>query len=302
LQNIGTVGAGASLLPLLAGVQNQVLAQEAPLTATDLTSSVSLYTGAGCKVVVKKAGNGELVVVDGGLKANARKLRDLIRDHTDSRKFNTLVNTHWHEEQTGLNELLAGDVKIFAQENTRLWLSVDIKRPWEDFVHNPLPVKAQPDETYYHYGEFAVDDATVQYGYMLQAHTDGDSYIHFPEDKVLHAGGVLSNDGWPLMDWWTGGWIGGLADGVETILRVANQDTIIVPANGPVMSYAEVEQHREMYATIFQRVRELFMKAMGPQETVDAKPAAEFEDRMGNADAFILLAHQSVLAHFAPDA
>jgi glyoxylase-like metal-dependent hydrolase (beta-lactamase superfamily II) len=302
LNALGISGLTMPLLPVLGSIALPVQAQSGNLSAASLGNNLNLISGAGSNVLVKKAGNGELIVVDGGLKTHARDLRNFIRNQMDSRRFHTLINTHWHEEQTGLNELLAGDVRIFAHENTRLWLSTDIKRPWEDFVHEPLPEKARPDETYYHYGDFTVDDTTVLYGYMLQAHTDGDSYVWFTDDNVLHAGGVLSNDGWPLMDWWTGGWIGGLVDGIETILRVANADTIIVPANGPVLTYAEVEVMHEMYSTIYQRIRQLFQDARGPQETIEAKPTEEFDALMGNPDQFVLLSHQSVLPHLAPDA
>lgn len=298
---LGTAGLG-----LIGSHTMPVLAQEggpAELQTEQVSDSLSIISGSGCNVLVKKAGNGDLLVVDGGLAEHGRQLRNHIRETMDSRRFHTLVNTHWHPSQTGLNEVLGNrSTTIFAHENIRLWLGAEIKRPWEDSIHEPLPKKAQPNESYYHYGEFGIDDTRVQYGYMLQAHTDGDTYIYLPEDNVLHAGGVISNDGWPVVDWWTGGWIGGLVDGIETILRVANEDTLIVPANGPALSYAEVMEMRDMYETIFTRIRELFMDARGPQETLDAKPTAEFDGKWGNSDQFVLLAHQSVLAHFAPDA
>jgi hypothetical protein len=43
----------------------------------------------------------------------------------------TLFNTHWHPEQTGSNETLGkAGAQIIAQENTRLWLTTDVKWPW----------------------------------------------------------------------------------------------------------------------------------------------------------------------------
>lgn len=301
---LGQSGLATLALPLLGSPSMQAGAQPSEaLAVSRLNDSMSLFTGAGANVLVKRSGNGELIVVDGGLAEHAEALRDLISESMDSSSFNTLINTHWHRQQTGLNELLGNeDTTIFAHENTRLWLTAEIERPWEDHRFDPLPPQALPNKTFYHYGDLAVDDTSLQYGYMLQAHTDGDMYAFFPADNVLHAGGVVCNDGWPLLDWWTGGWIGGLVDGLETILRVANRDTLIVPADGPVMTYAEVAEMRDMYQTIFQRIRDLFMAARGPQETLDAKPTEEFDDKWGNSDQFVLLAHQSVLAHFAPDA
>jgi len=273
------------------------------LQVTALGDSLSLFSGAGSNVLVKKAANGDLLIVDGGLEANAERLLEGIRQAMGPGEITTLMNTHWHREQTGLNFVLGNaGTRIFAHENTRQWLSVELERPWEDLPFEPLPLAAQPNETFFHYGDIDHSGSIVQYGHMVQAHTDGDMYVYFPEENILHAGGVVSNEGYPLLDWWTGGWIGGLVDGLERLLNVGNRNTLIVPANGPVMTMAELSAMRDMYQTIFERIRSLFMAAQSAKDTLEARPTAEFDDRWGDSDLFVLLAHQSVLAHYAPDA
>lgn len=297
-----STGSGAALL--LAPLQSSLtLAQPATIDAQLLTANTALFTGSGSNVVVRKAANGELLVIDGGLAANAVALRSSIETTLDSRRITTLVNTHWHREQTGLNaELGNRDVRIFAHENTRQWLSTTIKRPWEDQVFEPLPDLALPSETFHHYGDFKHADISVEYGYMRQAHTDGDMYVFLPDANVLHTGGIISSDSWPLMDWWTGGWIGGLVDGIETLLSIANDATVIIPGTGPAISKADLREMRDMYADIFNAVRTLFMKASNIPETLAAKPAAAYEARYGNADMFIELCHWSLIPHYTPDA
>ena len=293
----------AGLIMASALLQSACSGNAPTLTVNGLNASLWLISGAGCNVLVKKAGDGELLVIDGGLEQNAAALQTTIAQVAGSENISTLSNTHWHREQTGLNRILGeAGVRIFSHENTRQWLSVDIQRPWEELGFEALALAAQPTESFYHYGDFQHADTLVQYGHLLQAHTDGDMYVYFPEDNVLHAGGVVSNDGYPIIDWWTGGWIGGLVDGLETLLGIANQDTVIVPANGPVMSRAELVVMRDMYDTIFQRIRTLFMSAYGPQDTLNAAPTAEFDAQWGDPDLFVLLAHQSVLPHYSPDA
>src|SRR5690606_20464284 len=115
--------------------------------------------------------------------------------------------------------------------------------------------------------------------------------LFLPQDNVLHAGGVIASDGWPLLDWWTGGFIGGIVDAIEILLGIANDATIIVPATGPTLTKAQLADMRDMYAQIFQRVRTGFMQANTVEQTVQSKPAAEWEDRYGSADEFIALAH-----------
>ena len=273
------------------------------LGVTTLSSNTALITGAGSNVLVRKAANGDLLVVDGGLQANARELRRTIESAMDSKRITTLVNTHWHPEQTGLNEALGNRrTRIFAHENTRQWLSTPIKRLWQDFTIPPLPESARPNDIFYHYGDFRHGDVPVEYGYLRQAHTDGDMYVFLPADNVLHTGGIVSSDTWPFMDWWTGGWIGGVVDGIETLLAVANDTTIIVPATGPTITRAQLVQMRDMYADLFTRVRGMFVAANTVEQSVAAKPAAEYEAQYGNADEFITLSHWSLIPHLTPDA
>lgn len=297
-----SAGAGTALV-LGANWAPGARAQAAGITAQAINPNLALFSGNGGNVLVRKAGNGDLLAVDGGLEANAASLLGSIANTLGSDRITTLVNTHWHPEQTGLNETLGKrNIRIFAHENTRQWLSARIERPWEETVFEPLSAAALPNEIFYHYGDFTHGEVPVQYGYMRQAHTDGDMYVFLPEDNVLHTGGIIASDGWPLMDWWTGGWIGGLVDGVETLLSVANDSTIIVPASGPVMTKADLAVMRDMYAEIFGAVRTSFMAASSVQEAVAAKPAAAYEARFGNSDQFIELSHWSLIPHYTPDA
>ena len=127
----------------------------------------------------------------------------------------TLFNTHWHPEQTGSNEQLGkAGATIIAQENTRLWLtqtSLALERP----DVQELPKIAQPNKTFYTTGKL---DSGVRYGYISDAaHTDGDLYVYFPKQNVLAVGDAVSGQGWPVVDWWTGGWIGGIVGGLQRL-------------------------------------------------------------------------------------
>jgi glyoxylase-like metal-dependent hydrolase (beta-lactamase superfamily II) len=278
-------------------------AQSAALTLRELAPSTLLISGGASNVLVRKAENGELLVVDGGLREGARELLRRIKEALGEGRITTLINTHWHPEQTGLNEALGNKAtRIFAHENTHQWLSTPVKRLWQDFTIPALPQNARPNDTFYNYGDFKHGDVAVEYGYLRQAHTDGDMYVFLPEANVLHTGGVIATDGWPFMDWWTGGWIGGVPDALNMLLDVANDNTVIVPATGPVTNRTELLAMRDMYADLYTQVRNSFMKANTVEETIAAKPAAAYETQFGNADEFISLSHWSLIPHLTPDA
>jgi len=278
-------------------------AQSQELSVTDLGNSMTLITGTGTNILVKQADNGDVLVVDGGLENHAEETLETISEVTDNGDITLLVNTHWHPEQTGLNRILGNQgVTIFAHENTRQWLTTSITYPWNNQTFDPLPEPAQPDRTFYHYGDLDHGGTPVQYGYLRQAHTDGDMYVYFPEENVLHGGGALSSDKWPLMDWWTGGWIAGLANSIEVLLELVDEDTVIIPATGPVMAKTDLQAMRDMYDTIFQRISSGFRAANSVEDTLASEPTAEFNQQFGNPEAFILRSHESLVPHYTPDA
>ena len=111
-----------------------------------------------------------------------------------------------------------------------------------------LPKIAQPNKTFYDKGAL---DSGIRYGYISDAaHTDGDLYVYFPQQNVLAVGGAAYGQGWPVMDWWTGGWIGGIVGGLQRIQSVANKDTKIVPAVGPRAELSPISRTQvDMYGT-----------------------------------------------------
>lgn len=304
---LGYTVAGASCFALSSSFSASLCAQPGLVAGVldyhALTDSFGLVTGAGGNILVSRNENNELLIVDGGLEIYADKVLALISSETGSSFFSTLINTHWHREQSGLNLSLGQrGVRIFAHNNTRQWLGSNIKRPWDEQVYEAMPEQGLPREAFYHYGNLAHGSIRVQYGHLLQAHTDGDAYIYFPEENVLHTGGVVSNEGWPLLDWWTGGWINGLVNGMDRLLALSDDSTVIVPSNGPVMNRSELTAMREMYATIRDRINRMFQAANSVEETLEQGPAKEFESTMGDSSQFVALAHNSLIPHMTPDA
>ena len=251
--------------------------------------------------VVAQTGANGVLLVDGGSAGAADALMKAVSALPGGGPVHTLFNTHWHPEQTGSNEQLgkAGRA-IIAQENTRLWLASDITWPWNGRRFKRVPKIAQPNKTFYGTGQL---DSGVRYGYIPDAaHTDGDLYVFFPKQNVLAAGGAVSGQGWPVVDYVTGGWIGGIVGGLQRLQTLADENTRIVPANGPVLSLADLKKQYEMYGTIYDRLSQLLNKGRGPSEAVEAHPTKEFDAQMGNPDEFVRRAFESLWAYVSPDA
>jgi cyclase len=278
-------------------------AQAAPRAASAFRLSDDLFvlTMPGQANVVAQSGAGGVVLVDGGGAASSDALMKAVADLPGGGKVHTIFNTHWHPEQTGSNELLGkAGATIVAQENTRLWLATDITWSWNGQRFKRLPKIAQPNKTFYTTGEL---ESGIRYGYIPDAaHTDGDLYVYFPQQNVLAVGDAVSGQGWPVVDWATGGWIGGIVGGLQRLQTLANEETRVVPGRGPVLGLADLKGQYEMYATIYGRLTQLLNKGRGPSEAVAAQPTKEFDAQMGNGDEFVRRSFESLWAYLSPDA
>ncbi|HUF72507.1 MAG TPA: MBL fold metallo-hydrolase [Gammaproteobacteria bacterium] len=280
--------------------RSSALAQGSVATQA-LGGSLHMLTAAGVNVVARTGGDGVLLV-DGGSTATSAGILEAAAGLPDGGPVRTLFNTHWHPDQTGSNLTLGeAGATIIAQENTRLWLTTDIVYPWDETQRfDPLPQVAQPTLSFYDTGEL---ESGVQYGYLRHAaHTDGDLYVYFPDDDVLAIGDAVSGDGWPFIDWWTGGWIGGVVGTYELILSLMNDGTRLVPGRGPVLQRPAIEAQFEMYNMIYDRLATMLNDGFGPDEAIAANPTAEFDAEMGPPELFVRRAFESLWAYLSPDA
>jgi glyoxylase-like metal-dependent hydrolase (beta-lactamase superfamily II) len=281
----------AALLPA------RLAAQGAQLATVPLSPRMSAIVGPNATVLAADTDDGA-VLVDGGHASWADALLATVESLYPGKPVRALFNTHWHEEQTGANRALGErGVEIVAHENTKLWLGTQVWVRWSDKKYPPLPKAAQPTTSVYDPGRMTFGGRAVEYGWARDAHTDGDLFVFFPDENVLVAGGFVSNTTWPIIDWWTGGWTVGMLNGFDRLLEVANERTRIVPAVGPVMSFAELEAQHAMYLTVFERIHGSLLKALGVEETLAAKPTAEFDARYGDPTQFVTLALQSTWNH-----
>jgi glyoxylase-like metal-dependent hydrolase (beta-lactamase superfamily II) len=283
---------------------SQPLPAAAPLELERLGDALFVVRGAGCNVVVARGPSGGATMVDGGLKERSAELLSLVRTELAGSRIDTLFNTCWHPDRTGANEALAAaGARIMAHENTRLWLGRDVTRPWDgNRTIARLPPEACPNATFYEPGTVDVSGREVRYGYLLQAHTDGDIYVRFPAENVLVTGAAISASRWPLLDWWTGGWIGGLVDAFDLLLQVADESTRVVPGEGRLLTRADLVELRETYVTIFDRLAKLFFAGTEPEDMLAAEPAQDFAGRFGDPELFLRLAFRGFGLHFGPDA
>jgi cyclase len=269
-----------------------------PIVAVPLSDNIVQITGAGGNVVAVTGPDGVLLI-DSGVEERSKDLLKAVGKLPGGQHIHTLINTHWHWDHTGGNERLGKDkVKIIAHENTKLWLGADFYCDWQDNRHyTPRPKVALPTETFYTSGQIRANGQDVVYGYLPRAHTDSDIYVFFPKANVLVAGGLVSVGAYPVLDYTTGGWIGGMDDASKALVGIANKDTRIVPGIGPVQTYADLQAQSEMLHTMHERLVDLMRKGIGTDDLAAHPPTEEFNAKWGDPQLFLANAYRGMWGH-----
>jgi glyoxylase-like metal-dependent hydrolase (beta-lactamase superfamily II) len=220
-------------------------AQAAGISVTPLRDKLHLLSGAGGNIMIQEGPEG-LLLIDSGLStATAGILAETAK--IGNGKVTLLFNTHWHTDHTGSNVALGKQgVKIIAQENVRTRLA---KGQYMEFFQrqvDPMAPEGLPGQTFRDKGKIKFGGETAHYEYLPPAHTDGDSVLHFQNANVFHGGDLLFNGLYPFIDYGSAGSLAGMAANAERILKMVDDDTIIIPGHGPIAKKSEVKEFADM--------------------------------------------------------
>jgi cyclase len=266
-------------------------------TATPLADHLQLVSGPSGNTLVAEDTDG-LILVEGVPAEYAEEYLGFVRELTGQSNIKLLIHTHWHPDSAGLNQAM-GDagVEIVAHANTRQWLGAVIRKRGEVIAHTPLRGDALPKTWFYTDYSVPFREGSIELGYLLQAHTDGDIYVHFPQQQVLFTGDVVLSDGWSTVDETTNGFIGGLSDAYDTLAALVEDQTRIVPGSGPLMDKADFEAQKTLYQGLATEMVTLFRKALSAEEAVAANPADGLQPAWGDPAEFVRQGHRSFYGH-----
>jgi cyclase len=286
--------AGCQQLPTRSRSAGAAASPASALATAKLTDKISVISGVPGNVVVFSASDG-LVLVDSGSQEMARALRASL----GGAHVRTLFNTHYHADQTGGNELFgASGTSIHSHLITRQWLATDYYVPEEDRYVKALPAAALPTVTFRDRSELKAGTETIECGYLLEAHTRGDIYVFFRDSNVLAVGDVSSPLRDPALDWYAGGWIGGRADAMADLVKLANDDTRIVPAYGPVITRAQLQAEQAMMQHLYDRTTELTDHGRSAQDMLEAGVMNEVSRKFQDPYRFLYDVSKGLWAHY----
>jgi glyoxylase-like metal-dependent hydrolase (beta-lactamase superfamily II) len=288
------------LLGAAAGVTfvDRVAAQTSPQTGvTPLGDALRLVSGAGGNVVVMRGGS-SLLMVNGGASVHSSRLLSDIAAGTGGKRIELLFNTDWHPENTGSNLAVAeSGGQILAHEFTKQYLAVDRVVEWQNKTHKPLPAKALPTDTFVKAGSMTFGGQTIQYGPLGQAHTDGDIYVSFPDANVLVVGDIMTVGKYPIADYTSGGWLGGLVNATKALLDMAKPDTRIVAGDGPLQTRADLQAQYDMLAASREAFTKMMRQGMSAEEMLAVGATKAFDARWGDPHLFVKTSYRGLWLH-----
>jgi cyclase len=270
-----------------------------PIKATKLTDRIALLTGDGGNIALILSDDG-LMMVDGGY---AERAADLLKAaaEVDSHEVILQFNTHWHLDHVGCNEKLGtAGAKIMAHENTKKRLGQRVVMEGLNRTIEPLKPEGLPTEVFTLSGKITFGDNTIEFAPVPPAHTDGDAYLFFPDANILHTGDLLFNGTYPLIDYSTGGWIGGMVAAGDRLLKTGDSQTRIIPGHGPMATKEDLKASRDMLAAIHERLEKFRKEGKTAKEVVAAAPTKDFDAKFGKGmkpDQFVEIAYTGLLRH-----
>jgi len=195
-------------------------------------------------------------------------------------EITTLVNTHANGDHTWGNSLVKQAEIIASEATSDQFFETDpaamatileeasklgaagefLKRISEPFQHSGITL-VPPTRTFSGQLDIKVGDKDVQLIEVGPAHTDGDTLIYVPHDRVIFTGDILFIDTTPII------WAGPVRNWIKACDFIEALDVdVIVPGHGPITDKKGVRQVRDYLEFIDREAKTRFDAGMSYYE------------------------------------
>ena len=215
--------------------------------ATQLTPTIYMLEGAGGNITALIGKDGVLLV-DCDFSEMADKLVSKLKDLKGANP-RYIINTHFHYDHTGGNQVFGSTATIIAATPVRTRLMSEQilwKKTHPAFEHKGLPILTFDESVTLH-----VNDAEIEAIHYPHGHTDGDTVVFFNEGKVVSLGDLYFAGLYPIFHPEHKGSLSDYVRNVESIIKRIPKDAQVVPGHGPLSNRSELEAyHRMIVASI----------------------------------------------------
>ncbi len=275
-----------TLWALALAAASQAAAQDRDFSAVEIVShqvsdTVFMLEGAGGNIGVSVGPDGVFLIDDQYAPLTDKILAAIAALSDGEVRF--LINTHIHPDHVGGNENLGkAGVTIVGHESIRNRLAEGV------FGKPPAPPVALPVITFADGVSFHLNGEEARAVKLPNAHTDGDTMVHFLGSDVIHTGDVFRTTSFPVIDTRHGGSYRGTLAALDAIIAAAGPDTRIIPGHGEVSDRAMVVTFRNMAATIGGRIELALAEGQSLEAVLAAKVTADYDARWDYRPGFFI--------------
>ena len=139
-----------------------------------------------------------------------------------------------------------------------------------------------PTRTFENTLDLKVGDKDVRLTNVGPAHTEGDTLVYVPDDKVIYTGDILFIGGTPII------WAGPVSNWIKACDYIISLDVeVIVPGHGPITDKNGVREVRDYLSFIDQEARKRFDAGMSFEDAANDIVLGEF-DRWSDSERIVV--------------
>jgi len=148
-----------------------------------------------------------------------------------------------------------------------------------------MPTAALPTESYPKDFKQFFNGEGIHLIHQKDAHSDGDTIVHFRGSDVISAGDTLSTVSYPTFDIAKGGSINGIVASLNDLLDLAIAEyqteggTLIIPGHGRVCDSADLASYRDMVTIIRDRVQDAIKRGQTLEQVKAARLTKDYDPR-----------------------
>ena len=201
------------------------------ITTTHIIGPIYMLQGQGGNIGVT-AGSDGILIIDDQFAPLADKILNALED-LNSGELQFILNTHYHGDHTGGNEILGKSAPIISHTNTRKRLL--------DNQKEALPVITFDDKASIHF-----NGEEIKAVHISNSHTDGDLVIFFTGSNVVHMGDNFFFNRFPYVDIDAGGNAVSMRHNIGNMLKKIPEDAQIIPGHGQLASHGDLRNTYNM--------------------------------------------------------
>ena len=126
----------------------------------------------------------------------------------------------------------------------------------------------------------------VQVFHLKRGHTDGDSIIYFPQDKVVHMGDLFFNKIIPFINGAHGGSTAEWIETIDAVIARVNPAAQYIPGHGEITTVADLKAFRQYFVDLRAAVKKAVDAGMTREQAVKEVKLEQYAAYNGYAQRF----------------